>query len=169
MVESFNNTNRFLHLSFSAHVRLVTKGLLQSANVDRVNRQRALARVTPRFAMNYSYFNGYGRPVLRWREDRKGGDVVPDALKAEQETLFHRMTANGYRMSLHLWLDAIADGAEPRVGRISTRSRSHFDVYQPEHAREDVDAAEPGQAGNGGRGAVRRAGLNAPRSGTDRR
>ena len=87
--------------------------------------------------MNYSYFNGYGRPVLRWREDRKGGDVVPDALKREQEALFHRLTANGYRMSLHLWLDAIDDGAEPKRENLDA-IRDHFAAYQDEHARADV-------------------------------
>ena len=138
MVESFNNTNRFVHLSFSAHMRLAAKGFLQEANVDHVDRRRELAKRPPTFTMNYSYFNGYGRPVLRWREDRKGGDVIPDALKREQETLFHRLTANGYRMSLHLWLDAIADGVDPRRENLDA-IKAHFDRYQPEHAGADAE------------------------------
>ena len=137
MVESFNNTNRFLHLSFSAHVRLVAKGFLPEANVDRVNRQRALEPLEPRFRMDYSYFNGYGRPVLRWKEDRKGGDVVPDALKAEQATLFHRMTANGYRMSLHLWLESLANGTAPKAENLDA-ILAHFEAYQPEHLAADA-------------------------------
>ena len=137
MVESFNNTNRFVHLSFSAHVRLVAKGFLQEANVERVNRQRHLDLPTPRFRLDYSYFNGYGRPVLRWREDRKAGQLVPDALKDEQRALFHRMTANGYRMSLYLWLESMGNGTEPKVENLDA-ILPHFDAYQPEHRDADV-------------------------------
>ncbi|MEM7730856.1 MAG: hypothetical protein AAF311_16610, partial [Pseudomonadota bacterium] len=68
MVESLLQENMHLHNAFAAHTRIVAKGTLQDANVKRRNRQRYPDLIPPVFKLNYSYFVGYKREKLKWKE-----------------------------------------------------------------------------------------------------
>jgi hypothetical protein len=159
MVASLIDENMHLHNAFSQHVRLVAKGFLPEANVKRIG--STLTRITPGFLMNYSYFIGYGRPVIRWNEDRK--NPLPSAVKLEQEALWQRFVSNGFRMSLYLQLDALATADATTKDRLlsalrvlengvfvekwgATAIKPHFDTYEtkfdaytPEQHRADLD------------------------------
>jgi hypothetical protein len=147
MVGSLIDENMHLHNAFSQHVRLVVKGFLPEANVKRNG--NSLSRITPGFLMNYSYFVGYGRPVIRWNEDRK--NPLPAALKLEQEALWQRFVSNGFRMSLYLQLEALETADAPTKDRLLNALRTlengayvgkwaadaikpHFDTYEPKFA-----------------------------------
>ncbi|MEM8617651.1 MAG: hypothetical protein AAGF20_12050 [Pseudomonadota bacterium] len=138
MIESLLRENMFLHNSFASHMRIVVKGTLQDANMKRVSRQTDLEAVPPTMKLNYSYFVGYNRTVLRWKEDKKAGKLISSELKAEQEALWHRFTANGFRMGLVLLRDELQAGAEPSDVPADP-IKVHFDTYQPEHQSADYD------------------------------
>ena len=138
MVASLNDENMFVHNTFQANMRLLVKGYLPEANVRKVGRQRQLETVPPQFQMNYSYFVAYNRAVLRWNENRKAGVTVPQPLKDEQAELWHRFTANGFRMSLYLYSEALDDGAAP-TGAPLEPIGLHFDTYESQYA--DLDHA----------------------------
>ena len=136
MIASLLAENMHLHNSFAANMRMVAKGTLPEANVKKVNRQRKPDPVTPRFDLNYSYFVGYNRETLRWKEDRKAGTVLPDDLKAEQEELWARLTGNAFRMGMHLYL-ADAD-AGLGAGKVPIYPlENHFATYAPDNAEAD--------------------------------
>jgi hypothetical protein len=109
MVGSLIDEDMHLHNAFSQHVRLVAKGFLKEANVT--GSANKLVPVTPAFLMNYSYFIGYGRPVIQWHDSRL--NRFPQAQKDQQEALWERFTGNGFRMSLYLQMEALdtADSA----------------------------------------------------------
>ncbi len=146
MVGSLIDENMHLHNAFSQQVRLLAKGYLQAANIKTSGSKLTLE--TPAFLMNYGYFIGYGRPVLRWNEDRK--KPLPAALKLEQEGLWQRFVGNGFRMSMYLQIDALdtADAAtktrllsnlRETVGGVLTQKwgagaiKPFFDTYEPKY------------------------------------
>ena len=146
MVGSLSDENLHLHNAFSQHVRLIAKGYLPEANVKKSG--SAMIPVTPAFLMDYSYFIGYGRPVLGWNEDRK--NPLPAAQKLEQQGLWQRFVGNGFRMSMYLQMDALetADAATKTrlLGnlRVTTNGvttekwgasaiKPFFDTYEPKY------------------------------------
>lgn len=137
MVASLLDANMHMHNAFAANMRIVAKGTLPEANVRRYDkRARRLEWDTPRFDLNYSYFVGYNRTVLRWKEDKKAGRTVPEDMKDAQSALFHRFTANAFRMGMHLYLAEVESGAE--ATDVPTYPlKEHFDHYQPEHREAD--------------------------------
>ena len=137
MVASLLEENMHLHNSFAAHMRLVTKGTLAEANVESVNRQRELDAVTPRFDLNYSYFIGYNRTVLRWNEDARTDTLLPQDLKDTQEAMWQTFTANAFRMSLYLYEDALASGLTPPEPRPLYPLEVMFQHYQPDEFSAD--------------------------------
>jgi hypothetical protein len=151
LIGSLLEENMFVHNSFSQHMRLVTKGFLPAANVDWGGNPARMIQRTPQFAMNYSYFIGYNRTVLRWDEDRRIGKLIPDDLKAAQARAFHTLTANGFRMSLHLMIEAAAQGAPAPLQSLDP-IKVHFDTYQPEHRVADLALLNAARAAMGDAG-----------------
>lgn len=137
MVASLIDENMFLHNAFQANMRLVAEGFLPEANVKSLNGPARIEAVAPSFEMNYSYFIAYGRTVLRWKENSRLGTVLPAGIKDEQAKLWHSFTANGFRMSLYLYLDAIKAGASPSLQTLDP-IKAHFDFYQPENQVADT-------------------------------
>ena len=146
MVGSLIDENMHLHNAFSQHVRLLAKGYLPEANVKKSG--KTVVPVTPAFLMDYSYFIGYGRPVLRWNEDRK--KPLPTAQKLEQEGLWQRFVGNGFRMSMYLQIDSLdtadaatktklLEGLRETVGGVLTQKwgagaiKPFFDTYEPKY------------------------------------
>jgi hypothetical protein len=113
--------------------------------MERRNNQIGAFPVTPYFQMNYRYFWGYNRTVLdtKWNEDKTV--KIPADLKAESTDLFHRLTANGFRMSMYLYMEALDNGAD-KNGSLSDLTgsgtgfysmKAHFDAYESEHQVAD--------------------------------
>ncbi len=130
MVASLIDENMFLHNSFQANMRLIAKAALPEANVKRNGRSTPV-RVAPELQLNYSYFVAYNRTVLRW----KGS--VPDALRSQQEELWHTFTANGFRMGMYLYEDALRTGASQAKDVPFAPIQTHFDRYEPQMAAHD--------------------------------
>ena len=120
-----------------AHTRIIAKGSLPEANVARFNKRvERVERVPPQMRLNYSYFVGYNRTELKWKEDRKAGTVIPADLKDAQSALWTRFNANGYRMGLYLYLAEMEAGAE--ATDVPTYPiKVNFDRYAPEHTQAD--------------------------------
>ncbi len=97
MVGSLLADRMFSHMMFSQLTRMITRGNLPEASPGK----------TPWFTMNYRYAWGYGRVVLstQWNENRTIS--FPAALKARSEALFASLTGNGFRMNMHLQLEAL--------------------------------------------------------------
>ena len=136
-VASLLRVNMHMHNSFAAHMRIIAKGSLPEANVYGFDtRARQLKRRAPAMALNYSYFVGYNRTTLAYREDRRSGEIVPEDLKAEQAALWTRFNANAFRMGLELYLAEVESGAEATA--VPTYPlKVHFDTYHPEHREAD--------------------------------
>ena len=113
-----------------------------------IDQGKIVVPATPAFLMNYSYFIGYNRPVLKWNEDRK--NPLPTAQKLEQEGLWQRFVGNGFRMSMYLQMDALdtADAATKTslldnlrviTSGVTTQKwgadaiRPFFDTYEPKY------------------------------------
>jgi hypothetical protein len=109
MVGSLIDQNMHLHNAFAQNMRLLVKGYLPEANWTKNGRD--VVPATPAFRLWYSYFVGYGREVIEWKEPRT--DRIPQALKDAQQALWQRFTGNGFRMAMLLQLDALdtADAA----------------------------------------------------------
>jgi hypothetical protein len=152
MIGSLLEANMHLHDSFFTNMRLCAKGILPEGNY----------KSTPAFKPDYGYFVGYGREMLRWNWN-KGDPIIPDAQKLEQQNLWHRFTANGFRMSLYLYLNTLEHldaaglalerewvlgkdgvyGINPATGKTDDRApwipiQHHFKFYQPEQDSSDT-------------------------------
>ncbi len=136
MVGTLLDERMFIHNTFHTNMRLVTKGFLPEANREQAGRERTLEQLPTVFRMNYGYFWAYGRTVLNWRENKKLNFVYPEDLKAEQADLWHRFTANGFRMSMFLYLAALEEGA-PKDSVAFDALTTHFETYEPEHQEAD--------------------------------
>jgi hypothetical protein len=92
------------------------------------------------FRMDYSYFWGYGRPVLQWNENPKFGITFDANTKAQAAEQWARLTGNGFRMSA--WLQMEALDQEPLLSNAPLRQlaqstaagsfaplREHFKAY----------------------------------------
>ena len=136
-VASLLRVNMHMHNSFAAHMRIIAKGSLPEANVHGFDkRSRQLQSRPPAMRLNYSYFVGYNRTTLAYREDRKAGTVVPPELKAAQGELWTRFNANAFRMGLELYLAEVESGAE--ATDVPTYPiKVHFDTYHPDSRTED--------------------------------
>ena len=137
MIGSLLDENMFLHNSFQANMRVIAKGFLPEANVRSLNGPARVEAIAPVFDMDYSYFIGYGRTVLRWNENVKAGTVLPAGMKDDQARLWQAFTGNGFRMSLYLYLDALKSGAKPTKQSLDP-IKAHFDYYQPENRVADT-------------------------------
>jgi hypothetical protein len=139
MVGTLIDERMFVHNAFQTHLRLVTKGFLQEANMERRNNQIGVFPVVPQFQMNYRYFWGYNRTVLdaEWNESKKFNILIPSDLKAQSTDLFHRLTANGFRMSMYLYLEALEKGAAKATDISFDAMKAHFDAYESEHQVAD--------------------------------
>ncbi len=102
MVGTLMEERFFNHTMFSGLIRLAVTSAVQDANVVGKSSPTRVEPVTPVFLINYAYLWGYGRTVLdsQWNEPR--GSPIPNALKAESENYWSRLTGNGFRMSLYL-------------------------------------------------------------------
>lgn len=152
MIASLLNVNMHLHDSFFTNMRLCAKGLLPEGNF----------KSTPAFKPDYGYFVGYGREILQWNWS-KGDPIIPEPQKLEQQNLWHRFTANGFRMSLYLYLDTLEHldvaglakerewvlgkdgvwGFNAATNRNDDRApwiqmQHHFDTYQTEQNASDT-------------------------------
>jgi hypothetical protein len=108
MVGSLLEENMFLHNAFAQHMRLITKGMLQEANVRMLTRPDRVDPLPVKYLMNYGYFWGYNRTVLdtKWVVPNKG-TPIPEVVKSELNALFGRFTGNGFRMSMLLQTEAM--------------------------------------------------------------
>lgn len=121
LIETLIRNRMFVHNSFLNQYRLVAKGFLEDAWTP--NKRTA-------FQMDYGYFVGYGREILKWNESRTV--TFPTELKQAQAELFHRLTANGFRMSMYLYMDALRKGGKKMSGSPAYGPmESHFLNYQP--------------------------------------
>ncbi len=121
LIETLIRNRMFVHNSFLNQYRLVAKGFLEDAWTP--NKRTA-------FQMDYGYFVGYGREILKWNESRTV--TFPTELKRAQAELFHRLTANGFRMSMYLYMDALRKGGKKMNGTPAYGPmESHFLNYQP--------------------------------------
>ncbi len=152
MIASLLETNMHLHNAFFTLMRLCAKGTLPEGNY----------KTTPIFKPDYGYFLGYGRELLRYNWN-KGDPIIPDAQKTEQTDLWHKLTSNGFRTSLYLYLDALehmtptalaaektwalgkdgVQGVNPATGKTDDRTpwvqiQNHFNNYQPEFSSSDT-------------------------------
>ncbi|MGL4610594.1 MAG: hypothetical protein ACRCYY_13090 [Trueperaceae bacterium] len=147
MVGTLIDERMFTHNSFQTLMRLVTKGSLQEANMERRNNQMGAFPTTPYFQMNYRYFWGYNRTVLdyEWNESKKFNILIPEDLKVQSTDLFNRLTANGFRMSMYLYMNALDHGADKNgsladltgAGTGFNAMKAHFDAYESEHQAAD--------------------------------
>ena len=141
MVATLLRENMHMHNSFQANMRIIAKGSLADANMKGQGRGEAPVPVAPQMQLHYSYFVGYNRTILRW----SGGDI-PAAMKAEQEDLWHTFTANGFRMGLYLYEEALRTGtSEPRDVPFEPLE-VHFAHYQPDQAAHDRALVESTKA-----------------------
>ncbi|WP_234035016.1 hypothetical protein [Aurantiacibacter sediminis] len=131
MIASLLRENMFLHNSFQANMRIIASGTLPEASVQRQGRGIAPLRVTPQMRLHYSYFVGYNRTILRWNGN------IPDALRSEQEQLWHTFTANGFRMGMYLYEDELRRGLTEPTDVAFEPIEVHFNHYQPEHMAHD--------------------------------
>jgi|GEM_PF-2903240 len=138
MVGTLIQENLFIHNSFQTNMRLLVKGFVQEGTVGKTGQNGSLRTeyLPPEYRMNYRYFTKYGRTVLRWNEDVKEGISIPQALKDEQAELWHKMTANAFRMNLYFYAESLENGGEIAEDSIYP-IKAHFDEYEPEHAVED--------------------------------
>jgi hypothetical protein len=137
MVGTLLDERMFVHNAFQTNMRLVTKGYLQEANVQ--SSKDEITYTPPVFQMNYRYFWGYNRTVIdrEWNESKKFNVLIPEGLKNKQMALFHPLTANGFRMSMYLYMEALENGA-PKATDISFDGmKAHFDAYESEHQSAD--------------------------------
>ncbi|GAB5457028.1 MAG: hypothetical protein Hens3KO_00580 [Henriciella sp.] len=136
MTETLLKENLHMHNTFMNHARLVAKGHLQDGNVRQPNRQLELEALPPVFDMNYSYFIAYNRHLVRWNEDLRTGPEIPQDLKDQQQTMWTKFTGNGYRMSLHLYLEEMKAGNITRL-RNTYPITAHFETYSAENETAD--------------------------------
>jgi hypothetical protein len=142
LIASLLDERMFAHNSFMAHMRLLTKGYLQQANMASTG-SGVNTKLVPQptfFRMDYSYFWGYGRPVLQWNENPKFGITFDANTKAQAAEQWARLTGNGFRMSA--WLQMEALDQEPLLSNAPLRQlaqstaagsfaplREHFKAY----------------------------------------
>jgi hypothetical protein len=142
LIGSLLEERMFAHNSFMAHMRLLSKGYLQQANMTSTGSgaNTQLVAQPTYFGMDYSYFWGYGRPVLKWNESPKFGITFDTNLKAQAAEQWARLTGNGFRMSA--WLQMEAFDLEPLKSNAVLRQlaqstaagsfaplREHFNAY----------------------------------------
>ena len=132
MVATLLRENMHMHNSFQANMRIIAKGALPEANVKSMGSGRAPQKVAPQMQLNYSYFVGYNRTILRWT-----GNSIPAALKSEQERMWHMFTANGFRMGLYLQEEALRNGTSEARDVPFEPLEVHFAHYQPEQTAHD--------------------------------
>jgi hypothetical protein len=139
MVGTLIDERMFIHNAFQTNMRLVTKGYLQEANMERRNNQIGVFPVTPVFQMNYRYFWGYNRTVIdsEWNESKKFNILIPNELKTQQMDLFHPVVANGFRMSMYLYMEALEQDAPKATDIYFDGMKAHFDAYESEHQVAD--------------------------------
>jgi hypothetical protein len=104
MVGTLIENRYFNHHALTTLMRLVTKGSLPDANVERrrVNGATILQQLTPKYMMEYGYAWAYGRASLKnvWNEDKFIN--FPQDLKTQSGDLYAALTGNGFRMSMYL-------------------------------------------------------------------
>jgi hypothetical protein len=150
MIGSLLEQKMHLHNTFFTQARLCAKGLLPEANY----------KAPTYFKPNYGYFIGYNREVITWNTN-KGDPVIPTDQKLEQQGLWHTFTANAFRSSLYLYLEALKNptnltlektwtagkdgvmGLNPASGLNDDRSpippiRNHLACYEPQHSSADM-------------------------------
>jgi hypothetical protein len=142
LIGSLLDDRMFAHDSFMAHMRLLSKGYLQQANMASTGSgaNTKLVPLPTYFKMDYSYFWGYNRSVLKWNEVPKFGITFDAALKAQAAEQWARLTGNGFRMSA--WLQMEAFDKEPLISNTALRQaakdqvagafnplREHFNAY----------------------------------------
>jgi hypothetical protein len=139
LIASLLDDRMFAHDSFMAHMRLVAKGSLPQANKKSDGKNKLYALPTA-FRMDYSYFWGYNRTVLKWNESAKKGITFEPSLKDEAAEQWARLTGNGFRMSAWLQMEAfdqelLMSDAKQRVAVQDIVAggfgplRAHFDAY----------------------------------------
>jgi hypothetical protein len=64
--------------------------------------------------------------------------LIPDDLKIQQTELFHRFVANGFRMSMYLYMEALDNGAPKQTTPFDVEPyKAHFDAYEPQYQVAD--------------------------------
>ena len=109
MVGTLIENRYFNHNALSTLMRLTTKGFLPEANARNVN--GTVMYEQPKFLMEYGYSWAYGRATLSdgvWNENKPKGIVIPQALKDQSTSLFAAMMGNGFRMSMYLQMEQLA-------------------------------------------------------------
>ena len=110
MVGTLIENRYYNHNVLSTLLRLTTKGSLPEANVAGVVKTN-VSYGQPKFLMEYGYSWAYGRAVLSdasWNENKIKNIVVPQALKDQSTSLFAAMMGNGFRMSIYLQMEQLA-------------------------------------------------------------
>jgi hypothetical protein len=107
MIANLMEERFFNHNMFAGLMRLAVAGTVQDANVVGKTRPTRVEPVAPVFLMNYSYLVGYDRTLLDTQWNDPNGNPIPAALKTELEGYWHRLTGNGFRMSLYLQIDEV--------------------------------------------------------------
>lgn len=110
MVGTLIENRYYNHNVLSTLLRLTTKGSLPEANVAGVVKTN-VSYGQPKFLMEYGYSWAYGRAVLSdasWNENKIKNIVVPQALKDQSTSLFAAMMGNGFRMSMYLQMEQLA-------------------------------------------------------------
>jgi hypothetical protein len=139
LIGSLLEDRMFAHDSFMAHMRLAVKGTLPQANKKSDGKNKLYALPTY-YLMDYSYFWGYNRTVLKWNESAKNKITFDQSLKDQAAEQWARLTGNGFRMSIWLQMEALdqeplKSDAKQRaaVQAIATGGvgpmRAHFDAY----------------------------------------
>ena len=107
MVGTLAQYRYFNHNALSTLLRLTTKGYLPEANARNIN--GTVIYEQPKFLMEYGYAWAYGRAVLSdgvWNESKT--TVIPSTLKDQSGALYAAMMGNGFRMSMYLQMEQLA-------------------------------------------------------------
>ena len=109
MVGTLVQSRYFNHNALSTLLRLTTKGFLPEANVRNIN--GTVTYEQPKFLMEYGYAWAYGRAVLSdgmWNENKAKSITISPELKAQSTRLHAAMMGNGFRMSMYLQMEQLA-------------------------------------------------------------
>ena len=107
----------FNHNALSTLMRLATKGSLPEANAVKTG-ATTLRYEQPKFLMEYGYAWAYGRATLTdnvWNENKIKGIVIPPELKETSNSLYGALMGNGFRMSMYLQMEQLAETAAPKA------------------------------------------------------
>lgn len=110
MVGTLIENRYFNHNALSTLLRLTTKGTLPEANAVKTG-NTSLKYEQPKFLMEYGYAWAYGRATLgdgMWNENKNKNIVIPQALKDQSTSLYAAMMGNGFRMSMYLQMEYLA-------------------------------------------------------------